>query len=132
MKHIYYILFFLLATVSACTTLNPDDPGSSNYFDRVLKQEVVSKSTLVERVPLSLPSFITAMLPDREVSTDVIEYRMRDQKGEVCAASGLITYPANGDFKGVVVAQHYTFASDREVPSQRMAAIESLLSLFGY
>lgn len=77
------------------------------------------------------PTFL-ALLPNEEICIDKITYRTEDPHGNPVTASGLVTYPADGKFKGVIMGEHFTFTADREVPSVCGFAMESIYSLFGY
>lgn len=66
-----------------------------------------------------------------QVKVEEIRYYTSDPAGNRVIASGIVSYPSSGNYEKIVLAEHITVSSDAEVPSSRMCAMESALSLFG-
>ncbi|OAV74893.1 putative esterase [Bacteroidales bacterium Barb7] len=127
-----FVCFVLLAVgLFACS---PEESSRREaYFLSVSDSLWLDRASLTERLGGDdMPDALLQFLPERQVRTDAIRYRSEDPQGNAVVASGIVVYPADGVFKGVVVGQHYSIGADRESPSARMAVVESLLALFGY
>lgn len=131
----YRVLFLLLLSgLIACSTEDDDisREGEQEYFIARSDTKTLNRSSLVERLGMEAAGPLLAILPDKQIRVDAIRYRSKDPAGNPLEVSGIISYPADGEFKGVAVGQHFTIGSNREAPSSCMATIESALSLFGY
>lgn len=131
-----YILFLLLlGSLFSCSTeeddIHPPKP-EYEYLVEVTDSVFFNRSTLVERLSGIANTPLAKLLPDTEIRTDAIQYHSQSPSGEPLEASGIITYPTSGLFKGVIIGQHHTIGADKEAPSSTMAMIESALALFGY
>ncbi|MCX6286471.1 MAG: alpha/beta fold hydrolase [Bacteroidetes bacterium] len=97
--------------------------------------EVIDKYNLAARLKQNPNSTLYKALPNKKVKIVSIVYNTLDPKGQPILASGAIFYPvADIDYErlGTILALHYTYGADYEVPSQKMAVTEGLFSLFGY
>jgi len=122
----------LILTLSTCKKA----PLEEFYFlVRVENTEVIDKYSLAARLKQSPTSTLYKALPNKKVKIVSIVYNTLDPKGQPILASGAIFYPvADVDYErlGTILALHYTYGADYEVPSQKMAVTEGLFSLFGY
>jgi pimeloyl-ACP methyl ester carboxylesterase len=124
-------LILLSGGLFACSTGDiPEKPAS--FFLTVSDSVLLDRASLVKRFAAGIPDEMLQLFPERQVQSDAIRYRSKDPAGNEVVASGIITYPSGGVFKGVVVGQHYSIGANREAPSSVMSIIESALSLFGY
>lgn len=112
----------------------PVDPPEQvePYFMEVIGREELNRTAFAERLDLEASNPLILALPEKKIRVESIKYRTQDPAEETVAASGIIAYPADKVFKGVVVSEHYTIGSNAEAPSSVMASIESALALFGY
>jgi len=122
----------LLGVLFACSSDKDDIERSYDYFVEVSRSLDLNRHTFLERLGEKEGSPIAVMLPDVQVRVDAIRYRTVSPAGEQLEASGIVCYPATGDFKGVVVAPHFSISADKESPSSVMATIESTLAFLGY
>ncbi len=105
------------------------------FLVRVEKVEVIDKYALAARLKQSPNSTLYKALPNKKVKIVSIVYNTLDPKGQPILASGAIFFPAaNVDYErlGTIMALHYTYGANYEVPSQKMGVTEGLFSLFGY
>jgi fermentation-respiration switch protein FrsA (DUF1100 family) len=105
------------------------------FFVSVQKEEVIDKYALAARLHQSPTSTLYKALPNKRIKIVSIVYNTLDPKGNPILASGAIFYPvADLDYErlGTILAVHYTYGADYEVPSQKMGITEGLFSLFGY
>lgn len=142
----YIICFLLLSGFWACSTEEdhivppvtppetPEEPQEKPkpYFLSVTESLTLDRTSYGERMGASADDAYLLLLPEGEVSVDVIRYRSEDPMGNPLEASGIVTYPKSGAFKGVVVGAHYSIGANREAPSSTKATIEAALALFGY
>ncbi|WP_277465238.1 alpha/beta hydrolase [Parabacteroides sp. PF5-6] len=112
----------------------PVDPEEQvdPYFLEVIGRDELSRAAFAERLDLGASNPLILALPEKKIVVESIKYRTLDPAEETVAASGIIAYPADKIFKGVVVSEHYTIGANAEAPSSVMASIESALALFGY
>lgn len=104
-------------------------------LERIEKVEVIDKYTLASRLKQNPNSTLYKALPNKKIKIVSIVYHTLDPKGQSILASGAIFYPsADIDYErlGTILGVHYTLGADYEVPSQKMAVMEGLFSLFGY
>lgn len=132
----YKLLFItlLLSSFVGCSTEENDFPPepSYKYFSEVTASEELNRHSLIEKLAGISGGPIAGLLPDSLIRVDAIRYYTVAPDGSEVIASGIVSYPSSGHFKGVVIAQHHTIGADREAPSSEMAMIETTLSLFGY
>lgn len=105
------------------------------FFVSVQKEEVIDKYALAARLHQSPTSTLYKALPNKKIKIVSIVYNTLDPKGKPILASGAIFYPvADLDYErlGTILAVHYTYGANYEVPSQKMGVTEGLFSLFGY
>ena len=105
------------------------------FLERVEKVEVMDKYTLASRLKQSPTSTLYKALPNKKIKVVTIVYNTLGPDGEPILASGAIFFPAADlDYErlGTILALHYTYGSNAEVPSEKMAVTEGLFSLFGY
>jgi pimeloyl-ACP methyl ester carboxylesterase len=105
------------------------------FLERVEKVEVMDKYTLASRLKQNPNSTLYKALPNKKIKIVSIVYNTVGPDGEHIHASGAIFYPAadiSYERLGTILALHYTYGADYEVPSQKMAVTEGLFSLFGY
>lgn len=136
-KFIPFWFFILLTGFISCSTDNGDEPPvppepEDGVFISLSDSLVLDRKLFGERLGLETSNPLLLLLPDKKIRVDAIRYRSEDPTGDSIEASGIITYPAEGDFRGVVVGLHHSIGADREAPSSVMAGIESVLSFFGY
>lgn len=128
-------LLFYCLTVAALFSCKKEPLTEFLFFERVDKTEVIDKYALAARLKQDPNSTLYKALPNQKVKIVSIIYRTVDPKGQPILASGAIFFPAtNVDFqrKGTILALHYTYGANYEVPSQKMGVTEGLFSLFGY
>lgn len=137
LQRICWIL--LLGSFWACSTdeeqdppVNPPEEEEPIFFVSATDSLWLDRSSWAERMDVDNQSPLLVLLPKREIRVDVIRYRTEAPGEEPVEATGIITYPADHQFKGVVVGLHYTIGAEKETPSARMALIESALALYGY
>ena len=126
---LYCLLLFSLTT---CKKAPLED---FLFLVRVDKVEVIDKYTLAARLKQNPNSTLYKALPNKKVKIVSIVYNTVDPKGQPILASGAIFFPsADVDYErlGTILALHYTYGADYEVPSQKMGVTEGLFSLFGY
>ncbi len=126
---LYCLLFFTLTT---CKKAPLDE---FIFLVRVDKVEVIDKYNLAARLKQNPNSTLYKALPNKKIKIVSIVYNTLDPKGQPMLASGAIFYPsADVDYErlGTILALHYTYGADYEVPSQKMGVTEGLFSLFGY
>lgn len=131
------ILFFFIAGLTACSTgeddpVGPVDEVEKGYFIGVTRTANLNRASLVDKLGVEGAESYLSLLPDKAIRAEAIRYWSKDPEGKPLEVSGIITYPTDGQYKGIVLAQHFTIAADKESPSAVMATIESALALFGY
>lgn len=67
-----------------------------------------------------------------DIRVDLIHYYTKDPDKNNVLASGIISYPANGNIKGIILAEHSTIGSNREAPSEAKYMLETVLTALGY
>jgi len=105
------------------------------FLVSVEKVEIIDKYNFAARVKQNPNSTLYKALPNKKIKIVSIVYNTLDPKGKPILASGAIFYPsADIDYErlGTILAVHYTYGANYEVPSQKMAITEGLFSLFGY
>ncbi len=129
----YWVLILLLSILYSCSTEDnsPTPEPPSSYFVEVTNAIELNRVTLIQRL-LGIGDNPIFDLPEENISVKAIRYHTVSPSGEPIEASGIITYPISGSFKGVVIGQHYSIGADREAPSSTMAIMESILALYGY
>jgi len=144
--YIYIIFILLLSGLFACSSgedpvvppVNPpevpEEPQEKPepYFITVTDSLYLDRTSYGERMGASAGDAYLLLLPEGEIRVDVIRYRSVDPAGNPLEASGTITYPKSGTFKGLVVGEHYSIGANREAPSSTKVTFESALALFGY
>ncbi|MDH6313293.1 pimeloyl-ACP methyl ester carboxylesterase [Parabacteroides sp. PFB2-10] len=135
----YRILMILLVGgLIACSPeenggeVTPPDKIDEGYFIEVTKTKNLNKALLVSDFGIDGTNPLLLLLPEKQLKTEAIRYMSKDPAGKPLEVSGIITYPAEGECKGLVIGQHYTIGADRESPSALMVTAESLLAFFGY
>ncbi len=72
---------------------------------------------------------------EKNIGNDIVRqlltYRSTDQHGDSVLLSGCLYLPKEGEIKGIIVANHYTVCSNKEVPSESLV-IESIFCEKGY
>lgn len=136
---IYRVLMILMiGGLIACSPeenggeVPPPDKVDEGYFIEVTKTETLNKASLAGKLGLESTNPLLLILPEKQVKTEAIRYVSKDPAGKPLEVSGLITYPAEGECRGVVIGPHFTIGADRESPSAVMATVESMLALYGY
>jgi len=122
----------LIFTLTTCKKAPLDE---FLFLVRVDKVEVIDKYTLAARLKQNPGSTLYKALPNKKVKIVSIVYNTLDPKGEPILASGAIFFPcADIDYErlGSILALHYTYGANYEVPSEKMGVTEGLFSLFGY
>lgn len=112
----------------------PSDPPLETYFIQKTSTrdfDVNKVKQLLERDHPRISGWVDK-LPAKEIRVDALSYRSVDPQGKNIVASGIISYPKEGDIRGVVVGQHFTILSNSEAPSVCMFLPESLFSMLGY
>lgn len=134
-----FCLILLLGGLWACSTEDPLPPEppippveEPIYFLSATDSLRLNRSTWAERLDMDGQTALLALLPNREIRVDAIRYRTEAPNGEEVEATGIITYPTDHVFKGVVVGLHYSIGAEKETPSAQMAQIETALAMFGY
>ncbi|MEI6898678.1 MAG: lipase family protein [Bacteroidota bacterium] len=105
------------------------------FFQRVDKEETISKYDLATRLKQDPNSTLYKALPNKRVRIVSIIYKTIDPSGNPILASGAIFYPeADAGFVnyGTILGLHYTYGANYEVPSEKMGTTEGLFALFGY
>lgn len=133
--NLYFLLYLLLfSSQIACTDEHDVIPVRTElHFINVTQSRTFAEEELQNKlqqsnmVKLSPPS---SSIPG--INVDAIRYHTKDPRGNPVIASGIISYPKNGEFKGVIVGEHYTMAAKRDAPSQAMYTIESFYAFLGY
>jgi pimeloyl-ACP methyl ester carboxylesterase len=126
------LYFLLLFTLTTCKKAPLED---FLFLVRVDNVEVIDKYTLAARLKQNPNSTLYKALPNKKIKIVSIVYNTIDPKGQPILASGAIFYPsADVDYErlGTILALHYTYGANYEVPSQKMGVTEGLFSLFGY
>lgn len=126
------IFSLVLGMGTACSEQSGEPVFTPLVLDSVLRTEVYSKSEVVSNVPAYLSESITDLLPSVRVKVASILYKTKAPDGSEVLASGIVSYPAIGIVRGVIVGLHYTYTSNADAPSSRMAVVETLCSLLGY
>lgn len=98
--------------------------GNTLHFDRTAMVKKLSD--------MNFGQFSSYVPSNREISMNVVNYLTKDPRGKDVTASGIITYPSDNQFKGVVVSMHYTITKNDEAPSVALFTPESLLAFRGY
>ena len=98
--------------------------GNTLHFDRTAMVKKLSD--------MNFGQFSSYVPSNREISMNVVNYLTKDPRGKEVTASGIITYPSDNQFKGVVVSMHYTITKSDEAPSVALFTPESLLAFRGY
>lgn len=122
----------MIVTLFACKK----EPLDEFFFlESVVKTETIDKYELATRLKQSPTSTLYKALPNKKIKVVSIRYNTVDPRGEPIIASGAIFFPsADVDYqrKGTIIGVHYTLGANYEVPSEKMAVMEGLFSLFGY
>lgn len=130
------LLLLLLSGLFACSTEGespiPAPPEKEIYFEEVTQRLQWNRKTLADHLGLESGNALLELLPDKDIIVEAINYWTETPDQQVVLASGIITYPANKEFRGVVISEHFTIASNEEAPSSTMATIESALALYNY
>lgn len=133
-RHLLFIC--LVGCLAACSDEEPkpEEPDvpdeASGYFESVGETKTYTAQKLIEtafdlgegeQLPIS---------SNVEVRVEVINYHTVNPKGEPVVASGIISYPLTGSRDKTVLAERFTISKGSEAPSEKMASMESALSLF--
>lgn len=130
-KNIFSWLFLFILVFLGCTKEDVPEVEKNNYFIAVTKSETFNAVTFCDRLGAGA-SIDPSLLPNSDICVKAIRYLSEDPRGNQVEASGIISYPLEGDIRGVIVGEHATITSLSEAPSAQMVTIESALSLFGY
>lgn len=128
-------LLFYSALILVLTTCKKEPLDEFFFLESVEKTEIIDKYELATRLKQSPTSTLYKALPNKKIKVVSIRYNTVDPRGNPIVASGAIFFPsADVDYqrKGTILGVHYTLGANYEVPSQKMAVMEGLFSLFGY
>ncbi|MDR0536887.1 MAG: lipase family protein [Tannerellaceae bacterium] len=135
MKKIEHLFIQLLSLwLVACTEANkPIVEEQPSFFESIVDSVVYpANEILVQTLGegyAKLSSALSGRLAD--IRVDVLHYYTLDPEGKRTLASGIVSYPAQGEIDNVVLAEHATVGSSREAPSEAKFVIESILSSLG-
>jgi len=138
LKHIYIFLFIIAAVFTGCSTDNTEEiqkQDSYQYFVQVLEQNKTNRDGLITRLGYGDSEYASTaklLVKNNTIRTIAIEYNTKAPNGSNIVASGLLSFPDDGVFRGVVVGEHYTVGSNAECPTSVMATVETALALYGY
>lgn len=129
MKKLLIILIIAFTVIACNEQSNQPVPTPAPRVDSM----VMTTAELCAKLGITDQKVI-AMLPNRKVRVDTYNYQTFDAVGNYVKASGIVTTPLDVDVKilKVLLAEHYTYGADSEVPSKTKASIESLMALFDY
>lgn len=131
-QNIFLKLFsicFILFLLVSCSDSN--DPATQQYFVKHIKSKNYTKQYLADIINTFSPE-TADLLPDINISTDMITYNTFLPNGFPVVASGIVVYPNNSDIKGIIVGLHPTITAESMSPSTAMYSNELLLGAFGY
>lgn len=134
-RHIFLIV--LIGYLTACNNSDPLPEPPEPPIEEAIYFESIGNTLVYEGKDLIVKAFdlkpgeslpITA--PNLQVKVEEVKYYTVDPLGNKIIASGIISYPATGEFEHIVLAEHFTISSDEEAPSTRMCSMETAFSLF--
>lgn len=129
------ICLVLIHIFTSCSKESDTIGKPSSYFVKVTQSKDYSIEELKQTIgPHSAGEFLTGPAANftLRVQIDAIHYRTKDPGGKPITASGIISFPRSGNFKGVILAEHYTITDEKEAPSEVMYSLESIYSFMDY
>lgn len=116
---------FAIAAMGILTTAAAQNASVVESRDIPVSQYAARMAPLKDYLP---PTTVTG-----DIRVDIINYPTQTPDGSQVIASGIVTYPADGILKGVVVAPHATILNDSDAPSNNVFSNEtSQLATYGY
>lgn len=138
MKKTFFNMLIGLVLIGIFTSCSKDSNTIEkplSYFVKAARSADYSKEELEQKVgPSPSTEYLTGTGGDFtfRVQIDAIHYRTKAPGGNPVIASGIISFPRSGNFKGVILAEHYTVTDEKEAPSEVMGSLESFYSFMNY
>ncbi len=133
MKRFYLFLCAAILSAGLFPSCSKETPNQFLYYVSTTGSVDYSRDAFLSG--LGMPSAFRTyfdIVPDGNIRVESIHYMTDSPANGRTEVSGLISYPIDSRFKGVIISDHYTITDNASVPSVKMSMIDNVFSFFGY